>query len=402
MKILVVTGRFGIEVLEKLRNIFPEIFPSDVELKYLNMTGGLISFLSDKYIEDIVRKEISKDRFDLVIVPYGFSIKVDNVPVIYLKHVSDIPALLMYLKYCNDIPRDIKNLYEKISKYQEYIESFVIENSYRVRYYRAEFGRRSRFRVNGLPPLIIAEIVDATRINLNTCVEIALKYVDEGASIIDVGCVAGSPNPARVYEVVRELSREIPDNVGISVDSLSIQEIEAGVRAGVDLILSITRGMLDKLNFNIKDVGVVVIPDRDSDDINYLHSYFEYCSKYLESRGAIPIIDPLLKPPIFNLSKSICRYVNIRELFKDRPILMGFGNVVELMDVDPHGVYALLSAIAVELEIDLILTTEASVKTRNSIEDLKTALYMCTAAKILSKYPKDMSRNLLKLRRKWD
>ncbi len=400
MRILVVSGSYGIKALEELKRIFPEIFPEDIDLEYLCITDGIISFTSSRHVERLVESKVKSGRYDIVILPYIFSIKLDNVKIVRLKHVGDIPAFLKYIKECNDIPDDISELYIRMMRYLHEVESFVISNSYRFKNYKAIFGRNCRFRTNGLPPLIVAEIVDAVNLDMDTCIEIAHRYVSEGASIIDVGCIAGNPKPENVYRVITKLRDVLPSNVGISVDTLSPMEIEAAIKADVDLILSVTRSTIEKVSGDLKDVGVVIVPDCELQD-HQLANYFQECIKVVENRGGIPIIDPLLSPPLINLTRSICRYVVLREKLPERPMLMGFGNVVELIDADCVGIYAILAVLATELEIDLVLTTEASKKTQGCISYLKKALHMTTAAKLLSKYPKDMSISLLELKSKW-
>jgi dihydropteroate synthase-like protein len=75
--------------------------------------------------------------------------------------------------------------------------------------------------------------------------------------------------------------------------------------------------------------------------------------------------------------------------------MMGVGNVVELMDIDSIGINGLLAAVAVELDVSLILTTENSQKTRNSVKELKRAIEMNFLAKTKGSLPKDLGFNLL-------
>ncbi len=402
MRILLVSGRFGIEVLENLKKTFPEIFPREIELDYLIVTSGIVRFVPDKQVQEQVRKRLSEREYDYVIAPYGLIINIEKPQVIYLKHVGDVPALLNYIVSSSEIPNNIKDLYISMRPFLEKIEKFVIENSHRVRKFRAHVGRRSKIPLNGLPTKIVAEIIDSTRRDVEECLKQAYIYVEEGADFIDVGCVAGDPRPDIVRRIVRELVDKLPSNVSISIDSLVPSEIRAGIEAGADLVLSIMRGSLDKLSdVDVRDVGLVIIPDNPLMPISDLIKYFsEMCDK-VSKRGAIPIIDPLLAPPLMGFVESLCRYREVREHFKDTPILMGIGNVTELIDADSSGVNAILAVACTELEIDLILTTEASVKTMGSVSELKRAFHMTTAARLLSKYPKDMSINVLICKRKW-
>ncbi|NPB00897.1 MAG: dihydropteroate synthase, partial [Crenarchaeota archaeon] len=254
----------------------------------------------------------------------------------------------------------------------------------------------------GLPTKIVAEIIDSTRRDVEECLRQAYNYVEEGADFIDVGCVAGDPRPDIVRKIVKELVDKLPSNVCVSIDSLVPSEIRAGIEAGADLVLSVMRGSLDKLdNLDMRDVGLVIIPENPYMSTNDLVKYFIDMSNKVVSRNAIPVIDPLLEPPLMGFVESLCRYRDMREHFRDVPMLMGIGNVTELIDADSSGVNALLAVTCTELEIDLVLTTEASIKTRGSVSELRRAFHMTTAARLLSKYPKDMSTNVLICKRKW-
>ncbi len=404
MRILLVSGRFGIEVIQNLRKVFPEIFPKEIELDYVVVTSGIVRFVPDKQVQESVKRKIENARYDYIIAPYGLVIENCNVPVIYLKHVGDIPALLQYISETatSNIPHDIRDLYISMRPFLERVEKFVIERSERVRPLRAFLGRRSKIGLNGLPTRIVAEIIDATRREVDECLKIANHYIEEGADFIDVGCVAGEPRPDNVRRIVKKLVDYLPSNIGVSIDSLVPSEIRAGIEAGADLVLSVMRGSLERIgNVDLRDVGLVVIPDNPYMTIEELIKYFKECCDSAARRGAIPIVDPLLSPPLMGFVESLSRYKTVREHMKNTPMLMGIGNVTELIDADSSGVNALLAVTCTELEIDLVLTTEASVKTMESIRELRTAFHMTTAAKLLSKYPKDMSTSVLICKRKW-
>ncbi|NPA22734.1 MAG: dihydropteroate synthase [Crenarchaeota archaeon] len=403
MRVLLVSGKFGIDVIEGLRRTFPEIFPENVELDYLVITSGIVRFVPNRQVQEQVRRRLSKRKYEYVIAPYGLVLEIDSIPVIYLKHVGDVPALLHYLlSESSDIPRDVRELYIAMRPFLEKIESFVIDHSQRVRPARAYVGRRTRIMLNGLPTRIVAEIIDATRRDVEECLKIANIYVEEGADFVDVGCIAGEPRPENVRKIVKELANVLPSRVGISVDSLVPSEIQAGIEAGADLILSVMRGSFEKISdLDLRGIGLVVIPDNPYMSVDDMRKYFEEMCSIISRKDAVPIVDPLLSPPLMGFVESLCRYRSIRENLDQVPMLMGIGNVTELVDADSSGVNALLAVTCAELEIDLVLTTEASIKTLGSVGELKRAFHMVTAARLLSKYPKDMSTNVLVCKRKW-
>ena len=70
--------------------------------------------------------------------------------------------------------------------------------------------------------------------------------------------------------------------------------------------------------------------------------------------------------------------------------MMGAGNATELIDADAKGANAILSGIASELSIELLLTTEASEKTKGSVSQLSKATRLMFASKIRNHPPKDL------------
>ncbi len=82
------------------------------------------------------------------------------------------------------------------------------------------------------------------------------------------------------------------------------------------------------------------------------------------------------------------------------PLLMGVGNVVELMGADSVGVNALLAGVASEIGASILLTTERSVKAEGSVKELATASKMMFIAKKRNSVPKDLGLDLLMLKSK--
>lgn len=230
-----------------------------------------------------------------------------------------------------------------------------------------------------LPPRIIAEIVDAPNLTDKRVLERAEYYLKSGADIIDVGAIASEENSKRLGKIVKLLKRKI--KAPVSIDSLNPKEINAAITAGADLVLSLDSDNMKSVKKSDK-VAYVVIPDKKLLKENLVSA------KRLGFRNLVA--DPILHPP-FRVAESLLRYKS----FKGAPLLMGASNVVELMDVDSIGVNGLLAELAIELGISLILVTENSYKTRNSIREMKRAIEMCYLAKLKGTSPKDLGFNLL-------
>ncbi|GAH11485.1 unnamed protein product, partial [marine sediment metagenome] len=83
-----------------------------------------------------------------------------------------------------------------------------------------------------IPPPIIAEIVNCPEKNNQAILRKVKHYIESGADIIDIGCVANKPYPDRVKEIVNLIRNKF--NVLISVDSMEKSEILAAVDEGID------------------------------------------------------------------------------------------------------------------------------------------------------------------------
>ena len=67
----------------------------------------------------------------------------------------------------------------------------------------------------------------------------------------------------------------------------------------------------------------------------------------------------------------------------------------ELLDADSNGVHAVLSGIAMETNANILFTPESSLKTKHSIEELKTASNMMFISKIKETIPKNLGITLV-------
>ncbi len=235
----------------------------------------------------------------------------------------------------------------------------------------------------GLPPRIIAEIVDAPLLSDEQLTERAQYYLNSGADIIDVGAIAAEDNSKRLGQAVALLKKRF--SVPVSIDALNPKEINAGIGAGAELVLSLCGRNMEQVTKS-DDVAYVVIAEEDEDLRDNIRRAQELGFKNL-------IADPILAPP-FRIARSLAEYRSFAQA-PGMPLLMGIGNVTEMMDVDSPGVNGLLAAIAVELDVSLMLTTENSHKTRNSVRELKRAIKLMFLARSKGTLPKDLGFDLL-------
>ena len=231
---------------------------------------------------------------------------------------------------------------------------------------------------------IFAEIVDAPRLSVQRIVERARGLAQDGANVIDLGCLPET-DFAHLEDSVRALKGE---GLAVSVDSVDSQELLRAGRAGADYLLSLT---LDTL-WIADEVGStpVLIPRTPSDEASLFQAI-----DVLSARGRAFLADPILDPIPFGLTASIVRYHAVRQRYPDAPIMMGIGNLTELTEADTSGMNALLFGIAAELNVAAVLTTQVSPHARRAVAEADWARRIMHAAMQQRALPKGMSDALM-------
>jgi dihydropteroate synthase len=196
---------------------------------------------------------------------------------------------------------------------------------------------------------IFAEIVDAPNISVEEILARAAEYRRDGADVIDVGCLPGTPFP-HLEEAVQALRA---DGYRVSVDSVEPQELIRGGQAGADYLLSLKESTLHVAQ-EVASMPIL-IPEQAGD----MDSLYRAVDK-LTKEGRRFIADSVLDPIHFGLTASIVRYHALRERYPDAEIMMGVGNMTELTDADTAGINAVLLGIMSELRITHLLTTQVS------------------------------------------
>ena len=234
-------------------------------------------------------------------------------------------------------------------------------------------------------PLLIAEIVDATEKPVERVLAEAQRYLEEGADIVDVGVPARGAEPTTVAERVKAL---LAKGVPVSIDTHDPELIEVAVREGAQLVLSVTPETAEVLSQRVKGTPVVVLPSRIPEDpVERKEALQNAIEKVREHGFRYTIADPLLHPPIIpGLLHGIATLALFRRSSK-LPVLLGAGNVTELVDADSPGMNALLACLAVEAMPSLVLTTEASWKTYGAVTELRRSLQLATLARYVKSPP---------------
>jgi dihydropteroate synthase-like protein len=245
----------------------------------------------------------------------------------------------------------------------------------------------------GVPPdlsrydiRIFAEVVDAPRLSVEGILERAARYGADGADVIDLGCLPGVPFP-HLEEAITALHER---GYRVSVDSLVTEELLRGGRNGADHLLSLKESTLAVAD----EVGSipVLIPEEPGD----LASLYRAIDA-LSARGRAFIADSVLDPIHFGLSRSLARYVELRDRYPDIEIMMGTGNVSELTDADTAGLNAFMLGVMSELRITHLLTTEVSPHARSVVREIDCARRMLFAAREDRSLPRGYDSSLCAL-----
>jgi dihydropteroate synthase len=231
---------------------------------------------------------------------------------------------------------------------------------------------------------IFAEIVDAPRLGVEAIVERARAYAADGADVIDLGGLPDTPFP-HLEDSVRALKDA---GLRVSVDSLDTGELLRGGRAGADYLLSLH---LDTLWIADEVAATPVLIGRTPQDEASLWEAVER----MRARGRAFLADAILDPIPYGLLASLVRYHRLRERFPDAPIMMGVGNLTELVEADTSGINAVLLGIAAELRASAILTTQVSPHARRAVREADWARRIMHAAVAHQVLPKGLSDQLM-------
>jgi len=248
----------------------------------------------------------------------------------------------------------------------------------------------------------MAEIVDSPLLTTKEIQRLVKRYVKAGADIIDVGMIAGESRPADAKRAVDAVKRVV--NVPVSIDTFDPREIEEAVTAGADLVLSVDAGNVEEVAPFAFDVAVVVVPTNQRK--GFFPSIIEERADFLEENikkarelGISKVIGDLVLEPT-DVSGSLVAFREFAGRNPTVPLLVGVGNVTELMDADSVGVNALLARLSSEVGASILLTTEKSDKTQGSVSEVAVAAKMMFLAKKRASVPQDLHMDLLFLKNK--
>ena len=392
-----------------------EVKASSVEADVVVLPRPVAALMSLRYIAEELRR-LDLTRYDCVLVPgmipgdAGLVEERLGVPVFKgPKHASDLSLVLEALRAGLKLSR-VQPACELLrEELRRRALAELEEAERRAMGLRVGRGRRGVWVGGGSRIKVAAEVLDAPRLSCEELVARAARFAEEGADIIDLGMLSEDPRPWEVRRLVKAVKRAV--GLPVSVDTLDEEEVVEAVKAGADMVLSVTPELAQRFDRVAKidgyrRVAYVVIPFRPREGpvrgakrrVEELLDTVEM----LRGFGARKVIaDPLLDPPIapgcFEALEA-CRLLKARR--PRLPVMLGAGNVTELIDADSPGVNALLAALAAEVGVDLLLTTEGSVKAEGSVAELAVAVRMMALAKMRGAPPKDLGIDLLRLKEK--
>ena len=233
---------------------------------------------------------------------------------------------------------------------------------------------------------IYAEIVNAPYSTIEAILHRAEDYRRDGADVIDLGCLPGTPFPHLEKAVMALKDRGFQ----VSVDSHDTEDLLRGGRAGADYLLSLKESTL-WIADEVASVPIL-IPEQAGDMDSLCRAMDALCT-----RGRRFIADSILDPIHFGFMESIVRYHELRHRYPDAEIMMGTGNLTELTDADTAGMNTLMLGMMSELHITHLLTTEVSLHARSAVREADLARRIMYLAREENRLPRGYDESLIAL-----
>jgi dihydropteroate synthase-like protein len=404
LKVLLVTGLLAEETVKRYAE------NSGVETEVLALKVPVAALLTPTYIANAL-KNLNSHDFDVILVPglmrgdASVIADVTGIPAFKgSRYAADLPTVLDAVGQIelSTVTPACDILREELQ--QKALQELAVVEKNRV----ALLKKRCNMLIGDLAVgkdfsiRVMAEIVDASLLPTVEIQRLAKRYVKAGANIIDVGMVAGGSNPSDARRAVEAVKRVV--SVPVSIDTFDPAEIEEAVSAGADLVLSVDAGNVEEVASFVFDVAVVVVPTNQRK--GYFPSIIEERAGFLEENirkarelGIAKVIGDLVLEPTDVLG-SLVAFREFAGRNPSVPLLVGVGNVTELMDADSVGINALLARLSSEVGASILLTTEKSDKTQGSVSEVAIASKMMFLAKRRASVPQDLYIDLLLLKNK--
>jgi dihydropteroate synthase-like protein len=432
LRILLLTGEKSYEEIKQIATKTNQEKHLQLHCDVIKAPVDVSAFMQPKHVISLCTN-FSREDYDIILIP-GFTtwdaaeLRHDVAVPIFkgTRFSGDLFDLLVHIKELQ-LPTKKAADYLLRNRSQQKIENHVkmmtkiyskkgqMKKGSRVLHFVSPSGEEI-FTGGNFPPLMIAEIVDIPNLTETKIMGKVQHFINSGADVIDLGMIFGQSNPDLIRRIVPLIKKKY--NTLISIDSVQIEEIIAGIESGVDMILSIDGGNIHYFleyseHHNVKrDLGLVLVP-LDGADHKAIENP-EKKAKFLVDLATILtnhgfkniFYDALLKSPISpGLMDSLHAYYILNRKLRNSPDLhyptfFGLHNVFELVDADTSGVISLLTFLGSELECAGIFTTEFSPKTLGSIEDTKRSINLAYLAKISKSPPTNLGLDTFNVKSK--
>ena len=253
------------------------------------------------------------------------------------------------------------------------------------------FNRRGkRIDVDKHDILIFAEITDATKLTTEEILERAKEFERSGADVIDLGCLPDTEFP-HLEASIAKLKKH---GFKVSVDSLNPRELERGAIAKADYLLSLVPENLWIAEKYRKSIPII-IPDNSVGMDSLCESI-----RHLKRMRIDFMADSILDPIPFGFTDSVVRFSKLRSMFPEIKILVGTGNLTELIDADTMGINAILLGICSEIRASAVLTTQVSDHAKSVIKEIDVSRRVMFASRENQVLPKNLTNSMLAIHEK--
>ena len=180
----------------------------------------------------------------------------------------------------------------------------------------------------------------------------------------------------------------------VSVDSLNPSELERGAIAQADYLLSLVPENLWIAEKYRKSIPII-IPD-NTVGMDSLYKSIRHLKRMRIDFMADSILDPIP----FGFTDSVVRFSKLRSLFPEIKILVGTGNLTELIDADTMGINAILLGICSEIRASAVLTTQVSDHAKSVIKEIDVSRRVMFASRENQVLPKNLTNSMLTIHEK--
>ncbi len=260
------------------------------------------------------------------------------------------------------------------------------------------------FRVGNLgiplrpPPIIVASdvYVREGRSLDDIILDSSYRY-SEGADIVVLSSQPGLSK--RFY--LDALDKVMSLGGVVAADPASLEVLVDAIEMGAHIAMSLTRSSLNLIPKKLRDkAAFVIIPENMATWRLRVYELTRAYREALELGFKNIILDPVVNPPVNRgLLNSL---VTARELSEEvkTPIMLGLNNAVEMMDVDTHASIGVLTILAGEAGVSIVMVGEESYKARGATREAKRASIIASVALKLDTPPKDLGFTILTLKGK--